>query len=107
MAPIQAPCGVAFFARDERKCVEHMLELSGAELIESGHLRVKPTEGRAVVSASQPARERGDLKECAGGIFASRDRQLFDGCRRHVSGHATTHQIIHDQAVEYPAQELL
>ena len=28
-------------------------------------------------------------------------------CRRHVRGHATTHQIVHDEAVEHPAQELL
>src|SRR5439155_20728855 len=82
---IQSQCSVAFLARDERKCVEHVFELGGAELIELGHSRVEPRKGGAVLPPSEHARERGDLAERTWPVLPARNRQLFDRRGRHMS----------------------
>src|SRR5205809_6977845 len=60
---IQSQCSVAFLARDERKCIEHVFELGGTELIELGHSRVEPSKGGALLPQSEQAHERPDHTE--------------------------------------------
>ena len=58
-------------------------------------------------ASSQQARERGDLAARGRGGLGGRDRQPLDGRRRHMGGHAKPDEVVDDEAVEEPAQEVL
>ena len=93
--------------RDERKCFEHVVEFVGAQLVQLRDDRVEACEGRRVEAPLERAGEERDLVDRRRRILLRRQRQLLDYRGGDVRRDPEAHEIVHDEAVEQAAEEML
>ena len=98
---------VTLFSRDQRKRLEDVPELRGAQLIQRRDERLQACERHEILVGRQPARDRGDFAERSRCIVSLRDRQPVDLRRCYMRGDAEAYEVVHDVAVEDAAQEVL